>query len=140
MPLTMFSLCWIELSNVRRRGEEPMRVVMLLTAGLALSSCAGAKVEVDPPAGWRSSMRVYRANETPRGAKVLGPLTATSCKSKPWDPDPTDEEATRHLQVDSRGMGGNAVGNVTCGVGSALVTNCLSSIVCRGTAIQVSER
>lgn len=117
-----------------------MRVVVLLTACLALSSCAGAKVEADPPAEWRSSMRVYRASETPRGARVLGPLTATSCKSKPWDPDPTDEDATRRLQVDSRGMGGNAIGNVTCGIGSTLETNCLSSIVCRGTAIVVSEK
>jgi RcsF-like lipoprotein len=117
-----------------------MRAVMLLTASLALSSCAGTKVEDKPPAEWRSSMRVYRASETPRDAGVLGQLSATSCKSKPWDPDPTDEEATRQLQVDSRGMGGNAVGNVACGIGSALVTNCLSSIVCRGTAIRVPER
>jgi hypothetical protein len=118
-----------------------MRIVVLLTAGLALSSCAGAKVEqVHPPAEWRSSMPVYRASETPRGARVLGQLTATSCKSKPWDTDPTDEDATRQLQVDSRGMGGNAVGNVTCGIGSTLATNCLSSIVCRGTAIRVMER
>lgn len=117
-----------------------MRAVMLLTAGLALSSCAGTKVEDKPPADWRSSVRVYRASETPREAKVLGQLSATSCQGKPWDPEPTDEEATRRLQVDSRGMGGNAVGNVTCGIGSALATNCLSSIVCRGTAIQVPER
>jgi hypothetical protein len=117
-----------------------MRVVILLTAGLALPSCAGPKVNDDPPAEWRSSMRIYRASETPRGARVLGPISATSCKSKLWDPDPTDEDATRQLQVDSRGMGGNAVGNVTCGIGSTLMTNCLSSIICRGTAIQVSER
>jgi hypothetical protein len=117
-----------------------MRVVVVLSAGLALSSCAGTTVQQDPPAEWRSSTRIYRASETPRGAKVLGQLTATSCKSKPWDPEPTDEDATRRLQVDARGMGGNAVGNVSCGIGNALVTNCLSSIVCRGTAIEVSER
>jgi hypothetical protein len=117
-----------------------MRVAMVLAVGLALSSCAGAKVAEQPPAEWRSDTRVYRANETPRGARVLGQITATSCKSKPWDPEPTDEDATRQLQVDARGMGGNAVGNVTCGVGSAIQTSCLSSIVCRGTAIRVSER
>ncbi|MBX9840685.1 MAG: hypothetical protein K2Z80_02630 [Xanthobacteraceae bacterium] len=117
-----------------------MRAVVLLTVGLALSSCAGAKVDDNPPAEWRSSTRVYRASETPRGARVLGQIAATSCKSKPWDPEPTDEDATRQLQVDSRGMGGNAVGNVTCGIGNALATNCLSSIVCRGTAIQLNER
>ena len=113
-----------------------MRVVVVLIVGLALSSCAGAKVQEDPPAEWRSNTRVYRASETPRGARVLGQLTATSCKSKPWDPEPTDEDATRQLQVDALGMGGN----VACGIGNALVTNCLSSIVCRGTAIRVSER
>jgi hypothetical protein len=117
-----------------------MRAVIVLAAGLALSSCAGAKVENDPPAEWRSNTRVYRASETPRGAQVLGQITATSCKSKPWDPEPTDESATRQLQVDARGMGGNAVGNLTCGIGSPIATNCLSSIVCRGTAIRVSER
>ena len=117
-----------------------MRAVVILAAGLALSSCAGAKVQEDTSAEWRLNTRVYRASETPRNARVLGQLTATSCKSKPWDPEPTDEEATRQLQVDSRGMGGNAVGNVNCGIGSALATNCLSSIVCRGTAIRVSER
>jgi len=115
-----------------------MRAVVLLTVSLAVSSCATGKVDVDPPADWRSSMRVYRASETPRGAKVLRLLTATSCKSKPWDPDPTDEDAIRKLQVDARGMGGNAVGNVTCGIGSIL-TQCLSSIVCSGTAIQVTD-
>jgi hypothetical protein len=85
-------------------------------------------------------MRVYRASETPRNARVLGQLSATSCKSRPWDPEPTDEDATRRLQVDSRGMGGDAIGNVSCGIGSALATNCLSSIVCSGTAIRVNER
>ncbi|MBX9828502.1 MAG: hypothetical protein K2Y27_26355 [Xanthobacteraceae bacterium] len=114
--------------------------MVLLTAGLVLSSCAGTTVENEPPAEWRSNTRVYRASETPRGARVLGQITATSCKSKPWDPEPTDEDATRKLQVDARGMGGNAVGNVSCGIGSTLATNCLSSIVCRGTAIQVSEK
>lgn len=117
-----------------------MRAVAILAVGLALSSCAGAKVQEDTSAEWRTNTRVYRASETPRGARVLGQLTATSCKSKPWDPEPTDEDATRQLQVDSRGMGGNAVGNVNCGIGSALATNCLSSIVCRGTAILVNER
>jgi hypothetical protein len=117
-----------------------MRVVVVLIVGLALSSCAGPRVQQDPPAEWRSNTRVYRASETPRGARVLGQLTATSCKSKPWDPEPTDEDATRQLQVDALGMGGDAVGNVACGIGNALVTNCLSSIVCRGTAIRVSER
>jgi hypothetical protein len=90
-----------------------MRFAVVLIAGLALSSCAGTKVQEAPPAEWRSKVPVYRASETPRGARVLGRLNATSCKSKPWDPDPTDEDATRQLQVDSRGMGGNAVGNVT---------------------------
>jgi len=114
--------------------------MVVLAAGLALSSCAGAKLQEDASAEWRSNTRVYRASETPRGAQVLGQITATSCKSKPWDPEPTDEDATRQLQVDSRGMGGNAIGNVTCGIGNALATSCLSSIVCRGTAIRVSER
>lgn len=116
-----------------------MRIVFLLVAGLALSSCADAKLESEPPAEWRSNMRTYRAEETPRGSRVLGQLTATSCKSNPWDSEPTDEDATRKLQVDSRGMGGDAVGNLTCGIGSALATKCLSSIVCRGTAIRVKE-
>ena len=93
-----------------------MRAVVILAVSLALSSCAGAKVQEDTSAEWRTNTRVYRASETPRGARVLGQLTATSCKSKPWDPEPTDEDATRQLQVDSRGMGGNAVGNVNCGM------------------------
>jgi|EndMetStandDraft_5_1072996.scaffolds.fasta_scaffold33215_4 hypothetical protein len=117
-----------------------MRAVIVLAAGLALSSCAGGKVQDEPPAEWRSNTRVYRASETPRGAQVLGQVTATSCKNKPWDPDPTDEGATRQLQVDAIGMGGNAVGNVACGIGSPIATNCLASIVCRGTAIKVSEK
>jgi uncharacterized protein YbjQ (UPF0145 family) len=117
-----------------------MRAVVVLAAGLALSLCAGANVQNEPPAEWRSNTRVYRTSETPRGAQVLGQITAISCKSTPLDPEPTDEGATRQLQVDARGMGGNAVGNVSCGVGSPIATNCLSSIVCRGTAIRVNER
>src|ERR1051325_1716815 len=116
-----------------------MRAIFLLTAGLALSSCAGTKVENDPPADWRLNMRIYRVNETPRGARVLGQLTATSCKSRPWDSEPTDEEAIRQLQVDSRGMGGDAVGNVSCGIGRTLSTHCLSSLVGRGATIRGNQ-
>src|SRR3954468_1510463 len=115
-----------------------MRIESLLVAGLALSSGA-ATIETDPPAGWRSNMRVYRASDTPRGARIVRQINATSCKSKPWDPEPTDEDAIRKLQVDARGMGGDAVGDVICSVGSAIETKCLSSIVCHGTAIRANE-
>jgi hypothetical protein len=117
-----------------------MWILFVLLASLALSSCTGTNLENDPPAEWRSNMRIFRANETPRAARILGQLTATSCKSNPWEREPTDEDATRKLQVDARGMGGDAVGNVTCVVGNALATKCLSSIVCRGTAIRVDEK
>ncbi|WP_442971818.1 Rcs stress response system protein RcsF [Rhodoplanes sp. Z2-YC6860] len=117
-----------------------MRLVFAALTGLALSSCASTNSENGPPADWRSNMRIYRANETPRAARILGQLTATSCKSNPWEREPTDEDATRKLQVDARGMGGDAVGNVTCVIGSALTTKCLSSIVCRGTAIRLDDK
>jgi hypothetical protein len=78
-----------------------MRIESVLIVGLALASCA-ATIETDPPAEWRSNMRMYRTNETPRGARVLRQIHATSCKNKPWDPEPTDEDATRKLQVDAR--------------------------------------
>jgi len=115
-----------------------MRIESFLIAALALSSCA-APIETDRPAEWRSKMRVYRASETPRGARIMRQINATSCKSTPWGPEPTDEDAIRKLQVDARGMGGDAVGDLTCGIGSAIESKCLSSIVCHGTAIRVNE-
>lgn len=111
-----------------------------------VSGCIGPLVPVthvdDPTASeLGQTIRTYEARETPVGAVVLAPITATSCKNKLWDKDATNEDATNQLRLLSRQRGGNAVGNLVCeqSEGTSLAKNCWASVTCTGSAIKVAE-
>lgn len=121
-----------------------LRFAAVIECGLALAACAGplvpvAKVDDGQAVELQKTVRVFPPDQTPKTARALGSVTATSCKNKMWDKDPTEEDATNQLSLYSRGMGGNAVGNLVCEpvAGTSLATNCWSSITCRGTAINL---
>jgi hypothetical protein len=69
-------------------------------------------------------------------ATVIGPVEATSCKNKAWDPAANQANALAQLRLKASQLGGTAVANVACGSdGTNLATNCWQSVNCRGTAI-----
>lgn len=100
-------------------------------------------VNVDPrdASGLDQSVPVFTAGQAPPDAVILGPLTATSCKNKLWDPAATRENAMSQLKLLARQAGGNAVANVSCDApyGTSTRTNCWESIICRGTAITIKD-
>jgi hypothetical protein len=116
---------------------------ILLSAILA--GCVGPLVDVQKvddttAVQLNDTMKTFDVASTPATAKVLGPITATSCKNKMWDKDATAEDATTQLKLLSRQRGGNAVGNLSCGPveGTDLSKNCWQSVVCTGTAIDTN--
>src|SRR5574337_1212828 len=70
-----------------------------------LSGCVGPLVEhvrIDPAsAAVLNSRVVVLTDEQSKAGKftVLGPITATSCMNKIWEPAPTNEDATNQLRV-----------------------------------------
>lgn len=113
-----------------------------VVAVLALAGCGpGVRVtDVDAPAAQRlnSEIKVIEG-PVPAGASVVGPVEATSCKNKAWDPAPTNANAIVQLKAYARERGANAVKNVFCEPpqGTSLGTNCWSSIRCTATAYSV---
>lgn len=119
-----------------------LRFAAVAACALVLAGCIGplvpvAKVEDVQADELQKTVRVFPPDQTPKTARVLGPITATSCKNKLWDKDATEEDATTQLSLYSRSMGGNAVGNLICEpmAPTSLATNCWASVTCRGTAI-----
>jgi hypothetical protein len=118
--------------------------VCLVLAGSS-AGCIGplvqvTKVDETTAAELDSTIPVYEARDTPQRATVLGPVTATSCKNKMWDPAATSENATAQLRLLARQRGGTAVGNLVCEnqEGTSLAKNCWESVTCTGTAIKVA--
>ncbi len=72
----------------------------------------------------------------PAGAKVIGEAQAISCKSKAWDPDPSEENALQLLKSKAEQMNGSAVVNVAYTKGLVNpILNCWLSITATGTVI-----
>ncbi len=120
---------------------------VVIAAGLLLCSCIGplvqvANVEESQAVELKSTVRAFHPGQTPKNAKALGPVEATSCKNKLWDKDATAEDATNQLLLYARSMGGNAIGNLACEptAGTSLAKNCWASVVCRGTAMLIADR
>lgn len=119
--------------------------VATVLLSLGLSGCVGPLVDVQKvddttAVQLNDTMKTFDVESTPASAKLLGPITATSCKNKMWDKDATAEDATTQLKLLSRQRGGNAVGNLSCGPveGTDLSKNCWQSVVCTGTAIDTN--
>lgn len=109
---------------------------LLIIALPALSGCganslAGATSTALPLA----NVPIRDAATMPAGAKALGQVTATSCKNKAWDPDPSEANALNLLKLEAAKLSADGVAEVTYqrGIVNPLL-NCWSSITATGTA------
>lgn len=121
-----------------------MRVVLLMSL-LLLAGCVGPRVPVTnvdaaTSSQLNNSVKVVEGPALPSNAKTLGPVQATSCKNKAWQPSPSNENAITQLKLLAQQLGGNAIGSVYCEppVGTDLKTNCWSSIRCTAMALSVA--
>ena len=128
----------------RHRIQACVSSAAMLVLSLSVAACVGpltpvAKVDAATDRQLSATIPVYEPAQTPAGATVIAPITATSCKNKAWDKDPSREDAVSQLRLYAAQRGGNAVGNLICEPpqGTSLATNCWSSMVCRGTAIRL---
>lgn len=71
----------------------------------------------------------------------LGPIQATSCMNKIWDPPASRDNALDQLRYKTSAMGGNAVINLMCegDEGTNIAKNCWSSITCYAVAINTQD-
>lgn len=116
-----------------------------IVGAILLASCVGPRVPVTNvddamAAQLNTSVKVVDGAALPANARLLGPVQATSCKNKAWQPAPTNENAITQMKLLAQQMGGNAIGSVYCEppLGTDLKTNCWSSIRCTGTALSVA--
>ncbi len=113
---------------------------VLSVAGLA-GGCVGPlvdTVDVSPQVEQSLVTRVpvFMIGQDPPPASLIGPVEATSCMNKVWDPAASQDNALAQLRLKASQLGGTAVANVACGSdGTDLATNCWQSVNCRGTAI-----
>jgi hypothetical protein len=114
------------------------------TAGalLLLAGCIGPNpslgvVEVSalPDKGAGAQRSVEVATSIPAGATPLGAISATSCRNKLWDSEPSEEDALAQLKVKAASMGATGVSSLRYDAsGTSLVSNCWSSITVNATA------
>lgn len=118
-----------------------MRRTAVLALALLTGCGPGMRVEkVDAPAAAQLNNTVAVIDgPAPAGARLIGPVEATSCKNKAWDPSPTSANAILQMKSFARERGGNAIAGVFCEPpkGTNLGTNCWSSIRCTATAYSV---
>lgn len=122
---------------------KPILIALLLP----LAGCVGPLVQhvrVDEATVPTLSTRVAILTEEQSKAgrfSVLGPVKATSCKNKLWDPSPSNEDATNQLRVMASSLGANALASLYCEApqGTSLTTNCWSSIVCHAAAVKPQQ-
>ncbi len=117
-----------------------------LAAALLVSGCGPfvEVVKVDEPAArdLRSRIKIYPADALATGQyKILGSVSAISCKSMFWDPDATPENATEQILLKVEQQGGNAITNLICDpkAGTSLGKNCWNTVTCHASAIRVSD-
>ena len=69
----------------------------------------------------------------------VGPVEATSCMNKLWDPPASRDNAMNQLRYKVSTMGGNAITNLLCESreGTNLSKNCWNSVACYAVAINV---
>lgn len=117
-----------------------VRALTITLVGLS-GGCVGPlvdTVDVSPQVEQNLTTRVpvFMIGQDPPPASLIGPVEATSCKNKVWDPAASQDNALAQLRLKASQLGGTAVANVACGSdGTNLATNCWQSVNCRGTAI-----
>ena len=122
------------------------RFLLSLALALPLLGCVGPlvdTVDVSPQVEQSLVTRVpvFMIGQDPPPASLIGPVEATSCMNKVWDPAASQDNALAQLRLKASQLGGTAVANVACGSdGTDLATNCWQSVNCRGTAIILKGR
>ncbi len=78
---------------------------------------------------------------TPKIARAIGPVNATSCKNMMTDPPATRGDALRQLRLKALRMGANAVVNVYFDERGtdAWGTNCWESVTATGDAVVIAK-
>lgn len=73
-----------------------------------------------------------------RKTEMVQTISATSCKNKMWDPEPTRENAIEQLRIKAARIGANTVTNLFCRAEATpnLGTNCWSAVVCDAAAVR----
>lgn len=112
---------------------------------MTLYGCVGSLVPViriDDETEHRLSKEiVIYENENLKSLEYrrVGPVEATSCKNKIWDPPASRENAIAQLRYKTSAMGGNAISNLLCEgrEGPNLAKNCWTSITCYAVAINI---
>src|SRR4051812_7243601 len=74
------------------------------------------------------------AATTPINAAALSEVSATSCKARLWEKEPSKDDAISQLREQTRSRGGNAVGNLICEPVNS--SSCIAAIECRGIALK----
>ena len=123
-----------------------MKFLLSFSTLLFLSGCVGPLVAVhrldaDDRIKLIDQVKVYKIAAPLKGHVTnIGPIMATSCMNKIWDPVSSEQDAIAQLQFRSLQTGGNAVLNTTCdSEGTNLAKNCWNSVTCIGTAARVEE-
>ena len=70
--------------------------------------------------------------------RVIGSVSATSCKAMAWDPDASEEDATNQILYKASELGADAIYDLKCGElkGTSFSENCWNSLTCKAVAIE----
>jgi hypothetical protein len=109
------------------------------------TGCIGPFVEVikldeQSVARVRSDVPTYTSEQLKgRTYRVVLPLSATSCKSKFWDPSGTPEDAIDQLRAKAARAGANGILDPLCEApeGTSLSKNCWQSVTCHAAGIVI---
>lgn len=123
------------------------RLAICLLPAVVLAACVGPlvehiKVDTLQAADILAGVRTVSASELQGKSFVtLQPLSATSCKNKMWDPDPSNADATNQLKIKAARVNANALSNLYCEApkGVDLAVNCWTHIVCHASAIRIEN-
>jgi S1-C subfamily serine protease len=128
----------------RPRGRHTNRLALLALPTLA--ACMGPMVTVvrlssEEKQRLATKVPVFAVGDAPAGVYApAGPIAATSCKNKIWDPAATEDDAKAQLRFRAVQAGADAVIDVVCSSDSTSVaTNCWSSVACQGSLARASR-
>lgn len=119
-----------------------MKRAMTAILGAMLAGC-GSFVEVvkvdEANAAAVAGVKVLTREQLGgRKTEMVQTISATSCKNKLWDPEPTRENAIEQLRVKAARIGADTVTNLFCRdePTTNLGTNCWSAVVCEAAAVR----
>jgi hypothetical protein len=124
-----------------------MRTLLIIILVFFLFSCSSSvkSVQLDESMTrlLRSEIKIYDQSElTMSQFRIIEPVQAIACKSKPWDPAASEENALDQLRYKAYLKGANALFKVFCEPkeGINIQTDCLNSVTCYGVAIKIMRK